>query len=205
MDRRSGKGAAVPPASTSEQGATGGVSRRQALGVVGVSAAGVLLPATAAEADAGAGTGASAPKNVPANLTDAQVAVIAAVARTMASVPVILPYRAGRDLHPLDRVNEGHIRTLAGHQAPAQAILTHQGIDTLAAAGIGSATPSAIASAIAAHTEWDADAGVNAALLLATATATPLGFSDAFPHAWRALLRSRSWPMIASIAPKEAS
>ncbi|NUP53536.1 MAG: hypothetical protein HOW97_40375 [Catenulispora sp.] len=69
----------------------------------------------------------------------------------------------------------------------------------------GSATPAAVAAAVAAHTEWDADPGVAAALLLATATSTPLGFCEAFPPAWRVLLRSRTWPVLAAVAPKEAS
>lgn len=205
MDTRSEEGAAVPPSRTSEQDTAGGVSRRRALGVVGVGAAGALLPTAPAAADTGAGARAAAPDDVTRKLTDVQVAVVSAVARSMASVPVVLPYRVGRDLHPLDRVNEEHIRTLEGHLGPAQATLTRKGVDVLAAAGIGSATPSVVASTIAGHTEWDADSGVNAALLLATATATPLGFSEAFPHAWRALLRSRSWPMITSVPPKEAS
>jgi hypothetical protein len=188
-----------------------------------VGVAGALLPAAHAEAD----TGASAPSGAAGTtlaaaattattltattLTDAQVAVIAAVAGTMASLPVTLPYRVGRDPHPLDRVTAARIRTLAGHLTPARAALTRQGTDVLAAAGIGTARPSAIASAVAARTDWDGDPGVAAVLLLATATATPLGFCDTFPPAWRVLLRTRSWPTITTTptatptaTPKEA-
>jgi hypothetical protein len=139
---------------------------------------------------------AIAPEDTATAPTDTQIAVIAAVARTIASVPVMLPHRPGKDIHPLDRVTDVNIRTLAGHLTPAQARLTYQGADLLFASGFGSATPAAIASAIATRTDWDHDPAVNAALLLATATATPLGFCDVFPPAWRALLRHRSWPMI---------
>jgi hypothetical protein len=201
VDNRSQEGATAPFAHPSEPGPADGVSRRRALGVAGVGVAGALLPA----AHADAAEAAAAPSGAPTALTAAQVAVITAVARTMASVPVALPFRAGKDPHPLDRVSEIRIRTLVGHLAPSQATLTRQGIGTLAAAGIGSARPAAVASAIAEHTEWDEDPGVGAALLLATATATPLGFCAAFPHAWRTLLRTRNWPMIAATAAKEAS
>jgi len=201
VDRGPGEGATAPLSNMSEQNPGSGVTRRRALGAVGVGAAGALLPATPAKASAAA----SAPNGATAKLTSAQVAVIAAVSRAMASVPAVLPYRVGRDLHPLDRVNEEHIRLLAGHLSPAQMSLTRQGIEELAAAGVGSATSARIASTIAAHTEWDTDPGVNAVLLLATATSTPLGFCDAFPPAWRALLRVGSRPMTTPVAPKEAS
>lgn len=199
MDNRSEERATAPLSSTIGHIQADGVSRRRALGAAGVGVAGALL--TSAHADASTGT--AVPSRATTTLTAAQVTVIAAVARTMASVPVALPYRVGRDPHPLDRVTEERIHTLAGHLTPVQAALTRQGADTLAAAGIGSARPPAIASRIAARTEWDDDAAVGAALLLATATATPLGFSSAFPHAWRVLLRTRSWPMISATAAKE--
>lgn len=199
MDNRSEESATAPLSSIHEHVPADGVSRRRALGAAGVGVAGALLTSARAEA----ATGTAVPSRATTTLTSEQVAVIAAVARAMASVPVELPCRVGRDPHPLDRVTEARIHTLAGHLTPAQAALTREGAATLAAAGIASARPAAIASTIAAHTDWDDDAGVGAALLLATATATPLGFSSAFPHAWRVLLRTRNWPMISATAAKE--
>lgn len=200
MDNESGEGAGAQLSDTGERNPTGGVSRRTALGVAGVSVAGALLPTAHVNA-----AEASVPSSAPTTLTAARVAVIAGVARAMASVPVMLPHRAGRDLHPLDRASEGHIRTLAAHLTPSQMALTCQGADVMAAAGIGSASPSAVASAIVGHTDWDGDAGVAAVLQLATAVSTPLGFSEAFPSAWRTLLRTRSWPMITPTASAVAS
>jgi hypothetical protein len=185
----------APLSNTAERYAARGVSRRRALGAAGVGVAGALLPVAPAQAQAAAGSGTAVPGSAAA-MTDAQVAVIAAVARTMASLPVMLPYRVGKDPHPLDRVTEVRIRTLTEHLPPAQTALARQGADILAAAGVGSARPPAIAATIAARTDWDGNPGVAAALSLATATATPLGFCDAFPLAWRTLLRTRSWPMI---------
>lgn len=204
MDKRSEESSTTPLSSTFDRipaggsGGGGGVSRRRALGAAGVGVAGALLPAAHADAS----TSKIATSGAATTLTDTHVAGIAAVARAMASMPVTLPYRVGKDPHPLDRVTEARIRTLAGHLTPTQSTLTRQGADVLAAAGFGSARSPAIAATIAVRTDWDADPGVAAVLLLATATATPLGFSNVFPPAWRALLRSRSWPAITAAAPR---
>jgi hypothetical protein len=198
VDQESQESITTPFPDAVDRTLAGGVSRRRALGVAGAGVAGALLPAAHAEADTGAGIGAS--KNSATTLTAARIAVIAALARTMAAVPVALPYRVGKDQHPLDRVTDTHIRTLAGHMTSSQLALACQGADMLAAAGIGSARPPAIASAVAARTDWDESPEVGAALLLATATATPLGFCATFPPAWRGLLRTRSWPAITTTA-----
>lgn len=200
MDMKSREGAGVQLSDTGEPSPAGGVSRRTALGVAGAGVAGALLPAAHANA-----AEASAPTSAAATLTAARAAVIAGIARAMASVPVMLPHREDRDLHPLDRVSEGHIRTLAAHLSSSQMALVCQGTDLMAAAGFGFAPPSAVASAIAARTDWDGDAGIAAALQLATAVSTPLGFSDVFPSAWRTLLRTRNWPMITPAASGAAS
>lgn len=92
---------------------------------------------------------------------------------------------------------------IAGRLTSAQLSLTNQSTDTLAAAGIGRATPSEIASVIAARKDWDRALGVAAVLLLATATVTPLGLCASFLSASRGLMRTRSRPMIATDTPRE--
>lgn len=168
------------------------MSRRGALGVAGAGVAGAVLSATRADA----ATAPAATPSVDQTLTSDRTALVLAVAKAMATVPVALPYRRGKDTHPLDRATAARVRKLAGHLTPERLARTTQGIDTLAAAGLASAPAAKVASAVASRTDWDADDAVAAALTLAAAVVTPLGFCDTFPRAWATLLRSRTWSAV---------
>lgn len=131
-------------------------------------------------------------------LTSAQVKTVVTVAKAMATVPVALPHRRGRDTPPLDKATAEQVEAVAVHLAPENLALVREGADTLRAR-LRSSSPSAAAATLAAHPEWDGDPAVAATLTLAAAVVTPLGFCQGFQEAWLLLMRSRAWSALPSI------